>query len=169
MKRLAILSSALLVTACGGGGGEGSSGDEITLRDGDAEMTVNSDSGDLSLNVETKGGSFTAKTDNDNTEDTPYGLKLASDAEVMTNMKMEDEGHMASHTVIYTTSQSADDMMGTYRAEAESAGFSVTQSGSMDKASILSAKRGEKEQLRVVASPDGSGKTTVNLTANITE
>lgn len=145
-----------VLTACGGDDPDS----------GPAELKVDEGAGGaVNLSVESADGTFTARSDPGDT-DAPFGLSLPDDAEVLNNVRLQTDDTTTSHTVIFTTSQSPEALMADYQQATEADGFSVTHSGATRKGWLLSSKRGDRENLRVVIEESGAA-TVVNITSHV--
>lgn len=156
-----VSTLALSLAACGS-----ENSGEYTTEDGEnVEYSVDRDSGETSVTVDTPDGEVSMRSGAEVPVDLPAGFSLIGGAKVISNTVFSQAGGKGA-LVTFTTDKSPQEIVDFYRAEAEAAGIAIQIESSINGGKMLG---GENESngttFSVTAYPsDDDGVTTGQLT-----
>jgi hypothetical protein len=157
MKRrfASVCLAALALSACGS-----ESSGEFTTEDGEAgEYSIDNDSGETTMTVQTPDGEVSLRSGTDVPVDLPAGFSLISGADIVSNTII-DQGETRGALVTFTSDRTPEEIADFYRAEAEDAGIEIQIETSMNGGKMIG---GENETtgttFSVSAYPDEDGTT----------
>lgn len=163
--RVSILAGvsafALTLTACGS-----ETSGEYTTEDGEnVEYSVDRDSGETNLTVETADGEVSMRSGSDVPVDLPAGFSLIGGATVISNTVFSQAGGKGA-LVTFTTEKSPQEIADFYRAEAEAAGIEVQIETSVNGGKMLGGENeADGTTFSITAYPSNEdGVTTGQLT-----
>lgn len=146
---------ALTLAACG----SETSGD-FTTEDGETgEYTIDSESGESSLTVETEGGVVSMRSGAEVPVDLPAGFSLMDGLEVVTNSVVEQAEGRGS-LITFQTELAPEAIIEYYRGEVEAAGVEVQIDASVNEGKMLAGENSESGlTFSVTAYPSDEGTT----------
>ncbi|MEQ5788647.1 hypothetical protein J3454_12150 [Erythrobacter sp. NFXS35] len=155
----AMAGGAMLVlVACGS-----ETSGEFTTEDGNAEYTIDGDSGETSMTIRGKDGTATLRSGADVPADLPDGFSLYPGAKVITNTVV-DQPDGKGTMVMFETEAAADKVMAHFRQQAEDAGFAIQIDANMNGSLMIGGERkADGSTLSVTATPGEGDATTGQL------
>ncbi|MEE4317355.1 MAG: hypothetical protein V2I74_10285 [Erythrobacter sp.] len=154
MRKLALVlasGAALTMAACG----SETSGEFTTEEGKTAEYTIDKDSGETSMTIESEDGTATLRSGADVPVDLPEGFSLYPGAKVITNTVVNQPDGQGT-MVMFETGDAADRVIAHFRKEATDAGFAIQIDANMNGSLMIAGER----------KSDGS---TLSVTANANE
>ena len=153
-------ASALVLSACGS-----ETSGTFTTEDGETgEYSVDQDSGESSMTVQTPDGEVSMRTSTDLPDDLPAGFSVIAGAQVLSSTLI-DQGETKGSLVTFRSDKSPEEIADYYRTQAESAGIAIQIETNMNGGKMTG---GENEAtgttFSVSAYPDDEGTTTAQLT-----
>lgn len=155
------LAGALSLASCGS-----ETSGEFTSDEGETgEYTIDEDSGEASMTVETEDGTVTMRTGSDAPDDLPMGFTLVSGAEVLSNTII-DQGEEKGSLTTFRSDKAPEEIIEHYRAEAEAAGIAIQIETNMNGGAMIGGKNeANGATFSVTAVPDSAdGLVTSTLT-----
>lgn len=157
-RLLAMMAGTAMLAACG-------SDDTatVTIPDGEAEYTVNRDSGEADIQFRGGDGETVSIRSGANlAAELPDGFSIYRGAEV-TNSTTLQSSDGAGINVMMTSSDSPERMVEFYRKQAEDAGFSVEMDMKTSNTHMISGRNGTDGMFSFNASTGSSEETTGHL------
>ncbi|QIQ85588.1 hypothetical protein [Erythrobacter sp.] len=149
------LGGALLLAACGGQEESG----EFTTEDGETgEYTIDRDTGEARMSVETEEGTATLRSGKDVPVELPDGFSLFPGSRVTSNSVI-NQGERTGSMVIFEADAAPEDVIAHFREQAEAAGVEIQMDAKMGE-SLMVAGENEAEGLAFQASVTGDEGTT---------
>lgn len=153
-------AAALALAACGS-----ETSGEFTTEDGESgEYTVDPETGETTMTIDTPDGETSLRAGSDVTPDLPDGWSLYPGAKVVNaiNVAGADGG---GSMVTMTTDASVEDVIEHYRAQAEATGFPIEMELTMEASRIIGGQKSDGSTFSVSVVPDAEGgPSTVQLT-----
>lgn len=155
----ALASAALLLASCGSSEESG----EFTTQDGEAgEYTIDRETGETRMSLETDEGTATLRSGKDVPVDLPGGFSLYPGSRVTSNSVIE-QGERTGSMVLFEVDDPPEDVIAHFRKQAEAAGVELQMDARMGE-SLMLAGENEAESLAFQASVTRSeGNTTGQL------
>lgn len=149
------LGGALLLAACGGQEESG----EFTTSDGEAgEYTIDRDTGEARMSVETEEGTATLRSGKDVPVELPDGFSLFPGSRVTSNSVI-NQGERTGSMVLFETDAAPEEVIAHFRKQAEAAGVDIQMDAKMGE-SLMVAGENEAENLAFQASVTGNEGTS---------
>lgn len=157
---MAMAGGAMLtLAACG----SETSGEFTTEDGGNAEYTIDEDSGETSMTIKGEDGTATLRSGADVPVDLPDGFSLYPGAKVITNT-IVDQPDGKGTMVMFETDAAADKVMAHFRKEAEDAGFNIQIDANMNGSLMIGGERkADGSTLSVTATQGEDDATTGQL------
>ncbi|MEM7780631.1 MAG: hypothetical protein AAF697_09600 [Pseudomonadota bacterium] len=154
-----ISAAALTLAACGSENSR-----EFTTEDGEtAEYTIDNDSGETSMTVNTSDGTVSMRSGADVPIDLPAGFGLIGGANVTSNT-IVDQGGTKGAIVTFETDQSPDEIFDFYRAQAEAAGVTIQIETKINDGGMIGGENEATGLTFSVTAYRGANGTTGQLT-----
>lgn len=162
MRKLAVAmtsGTALMLAACG----SETSGEFTTEDGGNAEYTIDKNSGETSMTIEGANGTATLRSGADVPVDLPAGFSLYPGAKVITNTVVSQPDGRGT-MVMFETEATATDVIAHFRKQAEDAGFAIQIDANMNGSLMIGGERkADGSTLSVTATPGDEDATTGQL------
>ena len=159
---IASAALALTLTACGSER-EGT----FTTEEGDTgEYSIDTDTGETSMTIETEDGVATLRAGPDVDAELPGGFSIIDGAEVMSNTVV-DAADGKGALVTFNSDKSPEEIADLYRAQAESAGVEIQIETSINGGKMLGGEGPDGLTFSILAYPneeEGGEGTLANLT-----
>jgi hypothetical protein len=152
-------AAALLLGACG----SETSGTFTTEEGETGEYTIDRESGESTMTVDTPDGEVTMRTGADVPVSLPAGFTLIGGAEVVSNTTV-DQGGTKGALLAFTSDKSPEEIADHYRAEAREAGITIQIETSMNGGKMIGGKNEATGTTFSVNSYPGEEGTTSQLT-----
>lgn len=162
-KILGVTAATLLLAGCGGPDAEGT----ISTEDGDVTYTADADGDAVNIDMTGPNGETVAVRGGDAASaDLPDGFTAYPGATVVTSTKVgtSDGG---GTLLVMTTKDSAAEVTGFYRSQAEAAGVHISNEMTANGMQLIAGEGAGGLAFSVSASPGGDGVTTVQLTIGL--
>lgn len=154
-----LVAAALVLAGCGGSEESG----EFTTDDGErGEYTIDSETGEARMSVETEDGTATLRSGKDVPIDLPDGFSIYPGSRVTSNSVIA-QGERTGSMILFEADDPPRDVIAHYRGQAEAAGLEIRMDASMGE-SLMVAGDNEAEGLSFQASATAAdGVTTGQL------
>ncbi|MFM7377807.1 MAG: hypothetical protein ACKO1O_06720 [Erythrobacter sp.] len=163
MKLAAIVmagSAALLLAACG----SETSGDFETADGKNAEYTIDKETGETSMTIESKDGESTLRAGANVPVSLPEGFSLYPGSKVVNNAVVNQPDAQGT-MVAFEVDAPADKVVAHYRDAAKAAGFEIQVEVNTNGTQLVAAERkSDGSGLSVTATTGDDGKTTGQIT-----
>jgi hypothetical protein len=151
--------AAMMLAACG----SETSGEFTTDDGGNAEYTIDKDTGETSMTIKGEDGTATLRSGTEVPVSLPQGFSLFPGSKVVTNTVVNQPDGMGT-MVMFEADAPADKVIAHYRDQAKSAGFEVQLEMTTNGTVMIGAEReADGSSLSVTASAGDGGKTTGQL------
>ena len=151
---------ALALAACGSetsGTFEGEDGET-------GEYTIDNSTGETTATIKTDDGTATMRSGSNVPVDLPDGFSLYPGASVVSNTVVKQGAGGSGTLVMMTSGDSPEKIAGFYRQQAEKAGIEIQMEMTTNGAQIIGGESGDGLTFSIMASPDGEGGTSAQLT-----
>jgi len=149
-------SAAIMLAACG----SETSGTFTTEDGGNAEYTIDKDSGETSMTVEGPDGTATMRSGADVPVDLPIGFSLFPGSTVITNTVVNQPDGKGT-MVMFESDGMADAVMAHYRKQAEAAGFDIQLEMNTNGSMMIGGERkADGSTMSITATANAGDKTT---------
>lgn len=136
MAKVVAGGAALMLAACG----SETSGEFTTEDGGNAEYTIDQDSGETSMTITGEDGTATLRSGADVPVDLPDGFSLFPGAKVITNTVVSQPDGKGT-MVMFETEATADEVMAHFRQQAEDSGFEIQIDANMNGSLMIGGER----------------------------
>jgi hypothetical protein len=162
MRTLALAtlgSAALALAACG----SETSGEFTTEDGGNAEYTIDKDTGETAMTIKGEDGTATLRSGANVPVSLPDGFSLYPGAKVITNTVVNQPDGQGT-MVMFETGDAANKVIAHFRKEAEKAGFDIQIDANMNGSLMIGGERkNDGSTLSVTANTHEGGATTGQL------
>ncbi|MBI1404155.1 MAG: hypothetical protein GC147_13210 [Porphyrobacter sp.] len=162
MRRLALVLAGGAAVGLAGCGSE-TSGEFTTEDGGNAEYTIDKDSGETSMTIKGEDGTATLRSGADVPISLPDGFSLYPGARVITNTVV-DQPDGKGTMVMFETTEAADEVIAHFREQARQAGFDIQIDAKMGESLMIGGERKtDGATLSVTANANAGDATTGQL------
>ncbi|AOL23021.1 hypothetical protein Ga0102493_112002 [Erythrobacter litoralis] len=149
------LGAALFLASCGGQEENG----EFTTEDGaQGEYTIDRETGETRMSLETEEGTATLRSGKDVPIDLPGGFSLYPGSRVTSNSVIE-QGERTGSMILFEADATPEDIIAHYRKQAEAAGIELQMDAKMGE-SVMVAGENEADAIAFQVSATGADGTT---------
>jgi len=153
------VGAALLLASCGA---QEESGEFVTEDGETGEYTIDRDTGETRMSVETDEGTATLRSSKDVPIDLPGGFSLYPGSSVTSNSVIE-QGERTGSMILFEADDPPEDVITHFRRQAEAAGVDIQMDATMGESLMLAGENDAEGLSFQVGATGDEGKTTGQL------